>query len=350
MLTKQRTVARASATAPGGSVRATTATGERVNASPAARRLAQELGVDLSTLVGTGPGGMIGREDVLRASQESQAVSEEAEEQDIDVNGIKVHYLVAGPVNAPHVVFVHGLGGSNATWALNLPAFAEQFHICALDLVGAGSSDKPTTDYSAPALAAFLANFLDALGPEWQRVSLIGHSLGGAIALAFAQHHPERVDKLILVDSAGLGVEIDSVLLNLIGSEPTPEHIRSELACFFTNLDLVQQALIDQIYQQRQQPGAREALLLTATAAFANGQQQIDLREALAALPKPTLIVWGANDEVIPVSHAQQAQQSAQSRVEIFSDCGHCPHIEHSDAFNRLVMDFLRQRTASQAG
>src|SRR5260221_4308200 len=114
---------------------------------------------------------MIGREDVQRAAEEGQAApAEEAEEQDVDVGGITTHYLVAGPVNAPHVVFVHGLGGSFTTWSLNLAAFAEQFRICALDLVGAGSSDKPTTDYSVPALAAFLARFLEALGADVQHL------------------------------------------------------------------------------------------------------------------------------------------------------------------------------------
>src|SRR5205823_10130885 len=149
--------------------------------------------------VGSGPGGMIGREDVQRAAEEAKAVSsEEAEEKVVDVGGVAIHCLIAGPAGAPRVVFVHGLGGSYETWSLNLPAFAEQFRICALDLVGAGSSAKPATDYSVPALAEFLASFLDALGPDWQRVSIVGHSLGGAVALAFAGSYPQRVERLVL--------------------------------------------------------------------------------------------------------------------------------------------------------
>src|SRR5579872_1725971 len=182
-----RATARTSVAGSRTPVREPGSAGGRVNASPAARRLAQELGVDLSNIGGTGPGGMIGREDVLRAAEEAKAVpSAEAEEKDVDVDGVTIHCLIAGPVNAPHLVFVHGLGGSLATWSLNLAPFAEKFRICALDLVGAGNSAKPTTDYSVPALAPFLARFLDALGPDWQRVSIIGHSLGGAVALAFA--------------------------------------------------------------------------------------------------------------------------------------------------------------------
>jgi len=88
---------------------------------------------------------------------------------------VAIHCLIAGPAGASRVVFVHGLGGSYETWSLNLPAFAERFRICALDLVGAGSSDKPAMDYSVPSLADFLARFLDGLDGGWQSVSLVGH-------------------------------------------------------------------------------------------------------------------------------------------------------------------------------
>ena len=324
------------------SARAPVSAGGRVNASPAARRLAQELGVDLATLVGTGPGGMIGREDVQRAAEEAKAAStEEVEEKDLDVGGIVTHCLIAGPINAPHVVFVHGLGGSLATWSLNLPAFAARFRICALDLVGAGSSAKPTVDYSVPALAGFLTRFLDALGPDWQRVNIIGHSLGGAVALAFAGSHPGRVERLVLVDSAGLGPEIDRLVIDLMRSEPTPETLRAELAHFFANAGLVQQALVEQLYQQRMQPGAHAALVSAANATFGDGEQRIDLRDTLGGLNSPVLVIWGEADVVIPVAHAQETKRAPQSRLEVFANCGHCPHIEHADAFNQLVQSFL---------
>ncbi|HLZ56424.1 MAG TPA: alpha/beta fold hydrolase [Ktedonosporobacter sp.] len=317
--------------------------GERINASPAARKLAQELGVDLAAVMGTGPRGMIGREDVLRAANGTHTSSEEAEDLVVDVGGIRTHCLIAGPYQAPRVLFVHGLGGSLTTWALNLPAFATRFRICALDLVGAGESDKPASDYSTGVLAAFVARFLDTLGPRWQHVSIVGHSLGGAVALTFAGQHPQRVERLVLVDSAGLGEEIDATMLHLLRSEPTPEHIRAELACFFADLGLIQQPLIEQIQQQRTQPGARTALLATAEAAFGGGRQQIDLREALASCDSPVLAVWGAADRVLPIAHLQEVNHAPHGRVEVFADCAHCPHIERSQEFNQLVMDFLSE-------
>jgi pyruvate dehydrogenase E2 component (dihydrolipoyllysine-residue acetyltransferase) len=337
-----RTTAKAPTNGSRSFARTPASAGGRANASPAARRLAQELGVDLLTVVGTGPGGMIGREDVQRAAAEAKAVpSAAAEEIDIDVDGILTHYLVAGPVNAPHLVFVHGLGGSFTTWALNLPAFADRFRICALDLAGAGSSAKPDTDYSVPALARFLARFLDALGPDWQRVSLVGHSLGGAVALAFAGSYPQRTEQVILVDSAGLGPEIDRTAIDLMRSAPTRENLRAELAYFFAQPGMVQQALVDQLYQQRMQPGAYDALVATAAAAFSEGQQQVDLRDTLAELDVPVLVVWGEADAVLPVAHAQVANRASRSRLEVFVDSGHCPHIERADAFNQLVLSFL---------
>ena len=342
MLTRQRATTKAAATGTGTAVRAPVSPGGRVNASPAARRLAQELGVDLTIVVGTGPGGMIGREDVQRAAEEAKAApSEEVEEKDVDVGGLAAHCLIAGPVNAPRVVFVHGLGGSLTTWSLNLPAFAGQFRLCALDLVGAGNSAKAAADYSVPALAEFLAHFLDALGPDWQRVSIVGHSLGGAVALAFAGSHAQRIERLVLVDSAGLGPEIDRTVLDLMRSEPTRENLLRELTYFFAQSGLIQQALVDQLYQQRTQPGAHEALVATADAAFDDGRQQIDLRDTLIGLNIPLLVVWGDADAVVPVAHVQEAKDAPQSRLEVFAGSGHCPHIERADAFNQLVQSFL---------
>ncbi|HEX6479011.1 MAG TPA: alpha/beta fold hydrolase [Ktedonobacteraceae bacterium] len=341
-LAGKKTSTGTSATGTRAPVRSPASPGGRVNASPAARRLAQELGVDLATVTGTGPGSMIGREDVLSAAEEAKAASsEDAEEKDVDVDGIMIHCLIAGPVNAQHIVFVHGLGGSLTTWSLNLPAFAGQFRICALDLVGAGSSEKPATDYSVPAVTAFLARFLDALGPEWHHVSIIGHSLGGAVALAFAASYPQRVERLVLVDSAGLGREIDPTVLDSMRSEPTVENVRSELTHFFAQSGMVQQALVDQLYQQRLQPGAHEALVATADAAFADGQQQIDLRDTLEGLNIPVLVVWGEVDAVIPVAHVQEGKRVPQGRIEVLMGSGHCPHIERADAFNELVRAFL---------
>jgi pyruvate dehydrogenase E2 component (dihydrolipoamide acetyltransferase) len=146
---------------------------------------------------------------------------------------------------------------------------------------------------------------------------------------------------LVLVDSAGLGPEIDGEVLNLMRAAPTIEGIRAELTHFFAHSGLVQQALVEQLYQQRMQPGAREALLATAEAAFGGNHQRIDMRETLASLPSKALVVWGSADSVIPVAQAKEASHTPGIRVEVFEGCGHCPHIERADAFNELATSFL---------
>ena len=161
------------------------------------------------------------------------------------------------------------------------------------------------------------------------------------MALAFAGSYPQRVERLVLVDSAGLGPEIDRAVVDLMRSEPTLEHLRAELMNFFTQPGLVQQALVDQLHQQRTQPGAHQALIPASNASFVEGRQQIDLRDTLAGLSCQVLVVWGEADAVLPVSHAQEAQRAPQSRLEVFADSGHCPHIERADAFNQLVQSFL---------
>jgi len=110
---------------------------------------------------------------------------------------------------------------------------------------------------------------------------------------------------------------------------------------FFAHSGLVQQALVEQLYQQRIQPGAREALLATTEAVFGGNRQSVDLRNTLVSLPKEVLVVWGNADSVIPVAHAQKARLVPKSKLKIFVGCGHCPHIERADAFNQLMTSFL---------
>jgi pyruvate dehydrogenase E2 component (dihydrolipoamide acetyltransferase) len=213
--------------------------------------------------------------------------------------------------------------------------------VCALDLVGAGSSDKPVADYSIPTLATFLARFLTMLGPEWRHINLVGHSLGGAIALAYADRYPHHVEHLILIDSAGLGHEMNRMVLELIRSTPDLEKLRAELTYFFSRPDFVQQPLVDQLYLQRTQPGAYDALIATTNATFDEGWQLIDLRSILEKLKIPTLLVWGESDVVVPITHAHEMKQTTSHHLEAIPECGHCPHIEKAAEFNRLAMNFL---------
>src|SRR5215213_8508711 len=179
----------------------------RVNASPAARKRAGELGVDLATVEATGPGGRITSEDVERAAEAVAASAAAPRTEVVELaDGTKIATLVAGPPEATEsIVFLHGLGGSQATWGGVLGAFADTYHIVAVDLPGHGSSDKPSpeaTDYSISGLAAKIGELLEKL--EVSPAVLIGHSLGGATALQLAIDRPKLVRALALDDSAAL--------------------------------------------------------------------------------------------------------------------------------------------------
>ncbi|MBV9282781.1 MAG: alpha/beta fold hydrolase [Chloroflexi bacterium] len=210
--------------------------GGRVNASPAARKLAQELGIDLSTVLATGPGGRVTSDDVERAAAE---LAEAREEVVTLPDGTHLFSIQAGR-GRPPLVFLHGLGGSQSTWQEVLPAFAERHRVCALDLPGHGASDKPSpavADYSLPGIARLVADALDVL--HLTPATLVGHSLGGAVALHVALERPDAVSRLVLVDSLGLGEEINPELLDRIEAQPRLAASRRLLELFFHNPLLV---------------------------------------------------------------------------------------------------------------
>lgn len=318
--------------------------GGRVNASPAARKLARELGIDLSTVQATGPGGRVTSEDVERAAAEMEAVEEEGVREDYvtSSNGMRLFYVLAGS-GTPPLVFLHGLTGSQTTWEPVLPAFVERHRVLALDLPGHGRSDKPApdaADYSLPGMAAAVARALDAL--RLSPAVLIGHSLGGAVALQVALDHPERVSRLILVDSAGLGSEINPRLLDLVKAEPSREGVRQLLELFFHDPRQIRDSGVEEAYRNRAAPGGQEALRAIAGASFRRDGQAIDLLSRAGELTMPVLLLWGGEDQVIPAAHARAAAEAITgAEIEVLAGAGHVPHLEDSERFTRAIERFL---------
>ncbi|HKG26824.1 MAG TPA: alpha/beta fold hydrolase, partial [Thermomicrobiales bacterium] len=241
----------------------------RVNASPAARKRAQELGIDLAAVEATGPGGRITSDDVERAAAELAADPSPREEIVTLADGRTIAALVAGPGDAQKIVFVHGLGGSQSTWQIVLGELAERNRVAAIDLPGHGQSDKAdpaTTDYSVPALASAVAETLGAL--KVTPAIVVGHSLGGAVAMHLALEHPDAVAGLVLVDSVGLGDEIAVGLLDLMDGEPGKATARGLLGLFFEDQRLVVDRGIDEMAQNQLAEGAWAAQRAVAGAAF----------------------------------------------------------------------------------
>jgi pimeloyl-ACP methyl ester carboxylesterase len=249
------------------------------------------------------------------------------------------------------VVLVHGIAGSVENWALNIGDLSRSHRVFALDLMGAGHTDKPSVSYSAANLARFLNDFMTAQGIK--RASVIGHSLGGGVSLQFAIQHPEKLEKLVLMASAGLGRKVAPALrlctLPLAGeilSRPT----RKGTAQFFESCvhdpSIITDEMVDGAWQLSALPGAQNAFLsMLRDNADLRGVKAETVRaigEKLGTITAPTLIIWGREDQIVPVAHAFVAERGIPNcSLTIFEACGHLPQFERAAEFNALVAEFL---------
>ena len=270
----------------------------------------------------------------------------------IVLHGHELSYLDSG--DGPAVLFIHGILGSQRQWAHLVDKLDEDHRVIVPDLFGHGDSAKPTGDYSLSAHAATMRDLLDHLGIE--RVTLVGHSLGGGIAMQFYYLFPDRVDRLVLVSSGGLGREVSPLLrsatlpgaeqvLSLAASGPVLSRVEA-LGRGLTKVGWRPGADITAVWRgftSLRDRGSRRAFLSTTRAVIDIGGQSISAHDHLeSVLPIPTLIVWGSKDRMIPAWHALKAQQSVpECQVELFEGAGHFPHLEDPDRFAEVVRTFI---------
>jgi pimeloyl-ACP methyl ester carboxylesterase len=268
------------------------------------------------------------------------------------LHGQELSYLDSG--NGPAVLFIHGLLGSHRNWAHLVDALDTRHRVVAPDLIGHGASAKPMGDYSLGAHAATLRDLLDHLGIA--RVTLVGHSLGGGIAMQFCYLFPDRVERLVLVSSGGLGRSVSPLLRSatLPGADwvlalAASGWVRNRAEAVGGTLrrlgvrpsaDLTEGWLG---FSSLGEAETRRAFLATARAVIDPGGQTVTAHDHLPmAIAVPTLVVWGTQDRMIPAWHATTAQQAiAGSRVELFEGAGHFPHLEQPERFARLLGDFM---------
>lgn len=264
---------------------------------------------------------------------------------------VRVRYVIEG--EGPAVMLVHGLGASLAVWGENITPLADGGHaVYALDLPGQGRSDKPEElNYNAVSGAHFLVDFMDVVGIE--SATLIGNSAGGLIAALCALTYPDRVDRLVLVDSAGLGRHMAWFLrfasLPFLGELlhiPLVRSTRSLMRSVFYEPGSVSRDMVNDVMQVPNTPEAKRSILK----ATRSGVNLLGLRRSMMVLPtlkdwmKPLLIVWGREDRILPVSHAYQAAKVLpNSRVHVIPWCGHWPQMERPQEFNPLVLRFLEE-------
>jgi pimeloyl-ACP methyl ester carboxylesterase len=275
------------------------------------------------------------------------------ERAEIILHGHRFSYRRAG--SGPLVVLLHGIAGSSATWDDVIPRLSEHHTVIAPDLLGHGDSAKPRGDYSLGAYANGIRDLLGALGEE--RGTIVGHSLGGGVALQFAYQFPERCERLALVSSGGLGRELHPLLraAALPGAEVVLPWLcvagrRSigTVAQALGRMGLRASADLEEIWRNfvsLEEPDARQAFLHTVRSIIDVGGQRVSANDRLyLASALPTLIVWGERDPLIPVHHAHAAHQRIQgSRLEIFPTAGHFPYRDDPQRFVPVLLDFLRE-------
>ncbi|MGI8505913.1 MAG: alpha/beta fold hydrolase [Solirubrobacteraceae bacterium] len=272
---------------------------------------------------------------------------------EVSLHGQRVNFTIAG--QGPPVVLIHGVAGRAAQWDQILPFLAPTHTVIAPDLLGHGESAKPRGDYSLGSHASGIRDLLVGLNIE--RASVVGHSLGGGIAMQFAYQFPERCERLVLVSSGGLGEDVHPLLraATLPGSEfvlPLIAHPRVVEAASFlprtlgrmglrTRPDLTEMA---RGYQSLANAEARSAFIHTLRAVIDPTGQRVNASDRLYLSSKmPSLIIWGRRDRIIPVQHAQPAHEGMPgSRLELFDEAGHFPHLDDPARFARTLADFLQ--------
>ncbi len=268
----------------------------------------------------------------------------------IKVGTLKVRYWGLGDQGTP-LILIHGLSASADIWMYNVEALAKQHQVYALDLVGFGRSDKPGPSFSPLDYTPFLDDFIKAFNID--RVSLVGQSLGGGIALHYAIQFPKKVEKLVLVDNAGLGKEVIWTLrlmsLPLVGelfSYPSRRGVEIFFKLAVRNRDLVTKEFVDLYYDIFSQPGFQKYFLriLRQMVNIRGAREEIlgPIMNNLQNITQTVLIIWGEKDRVLPLKHAYFAKEKLRNaKLEIMEGCGHIPFFERSEEFNRAVLSFL---------
>jgi pimeloyl-ACP methyl ester carboxylesterase len=269
------------------------------------------------------------------------------------VHGRSVSYLEAG--EGPVLLLIHGIAGSCENWREAIEPLARQHRVIAPDFPGHGASQPGSGDYSLGALAGGLRDLLTTLGHE--RATIVGHSLGGGVAMQLGYQCPEMVERMVLVSSGGLGPDVSPILraaalpgadLFIAATAGIGRRVGSTVGRGLAALGLRPNADLAEVargYASLEDPARRAAFLDTLRSVVGTRGQRVDASDRLyLAEAVPVLIVWGARDSIIPVHHGEDAHRAIPgSRLEVFDDVGHMPQLEAPGRFVAALERFLRE-------
>jgi pimeloyl-ACP methyl ester carboxylesterase len=281
-------------------------------------------------------------------------MSAEYEDRFVQVGDARARYWQAG--EGPAVLLLGGIGCSVTDWENNIGALAQRHRVYALDMLGEGLTDKPAGDrYALADLARFALDFLEKMGEP--RAHLIGHSLGGRLTLECVRIAPDRVQSMVLVAPAGVGMDTHLMMrlptipwLGELLTRPNRAGIAQLWRLGVHDPAFVTEELVETKYRLASAPGAQTAFLKTLRGFVAPGGFRRPIVEALQrdlpAMRQPALVIWGKQDRLLPCAQAEILRtRLPDAKLLLFDACGHLPQGERVEGFNKAVLSFLADRT-----
>jgi pimeloyl-ACP methyl ester carboxylesterase len=254
----------------------------------------------------------------------------------VQVGKLRISYVDAG--SGQPVILMHGLGGSIESWTNNIEELAKSLRVIAVDLPGFGLSDKPKMNYAIKFYREFLVQFLKQLHLE--QASMVGSSLGGHVAAEVAISRPGLVRRLVMISPPGAlprSFKGTPALMRYARVMSAKSVRQVKQALFAVDGKPVDDSYAQLVYQRMSMPGAREAFL----SALLGSAQAPRLNNRLRRIKAPTLLLWGKEDAMIPVKFVEPFVKMKNCRIVMLESCGHRPHVDRPELFNKIVADFV---------
>lgn len=277
--------------------------------------------------------------EALKEQLAARASEKKPEPETVEIaGGGRIRYLKLGGGEGAPVLFIHGFGGDLNNWLFNQEVLAESHTTYAIDLPGHGGSGKDVGAGDLGVMSAAVADWMAAM--KIDRVHLVGHSLGGAIALQLAATLPDKVASATLICPAGLGPDVSMEYINGFIETSRGKKLEPILQMLVANPALVTRDMIEDVLKFKRIDGVDAALKKMRDAIFPGGKQGVILRDAVGKVKAPIQIISGSQDRIVPAKHAEGLPGNV--KVHSFANAGHMPHMEAASDVNRLIAEIAK--------